>query len=202
MSGITHVVLLPGLMERLAAVAPGVSIEVVPISLESAHLLETGLADLAVGFVPELEAGFYQQRLFEQRFVCVVRCRHPRLRSRMTAAAYQREKHLVVTSPGAGEELVVRALEAAGLEREVVLQLPNFLGIGALVSQTDLVITLPIRVAQTLVQISQVKLLEPPFPSPTFVVKQHWHERFHQDAANRWLRSVISELFLDVQGGK
>ena len=198
MTGITHVVLLPALMERLARVAPGVVVEVLPISTDCARLLESGLADLAVGFVPSLEAGFYQQKLVEQRFVCVVRSNHPRLVSRVTKSMYEREKHAVVTGPGAGEELVAAALERAGLERQVALHLPNFLGIGALISQTDLVITLPLRVAQTLVKISDVKLLDPPFESPLFSVKQHWHERFHHDAANRWLRSVVSELLLDV----
>jgi len=34
----------------------------------------------------------------------------------------------------------------------------------------------------------------PLFPSPTFAIKQHWHERYHHDPANRWLRSVVSDL--------
>jgi hypothetical protein len=33
-----------------------------------------------------------------------------------------------------------------------------------------------------------------PFVLPEYDVKQHWHERYHHDAGNRWLRSVVSEL--------
>jgi hypothetical protein len=35
-----------------------------------------------------------------------------------------------------------------------------------------------------------------PVPIPTFTVKQHWHARYHHDAANRWLRGVCAELFM------
>jgi hypothetical protein len=30
---------------------------------------------------------------------------------------------------------------------------------------------------------------------PSFQVKQHWHERYHADASNRWLRQVVAKLF-------
>ena len=29
---------------------------------------------------------------------------------------------------------------------------------------------------------------------PGYSVKQFWHERFHHDPGNRWLRSLIREL--------
>jgi DNA-binding transcriptional LysR family regulator len=83
------------------------------------------------------------------------------------------------------------------VQRNVVLRLPNFLGIGALVASTDLVVTVPQRVAVTLLRIADVKRYPPPFELPSFAIKQHWHMRYHQDPANRWLRSVITDLFLE-----
>ena len=47
-----------------------------------------------------------------------------------------------------------------------------------------------------LVSIAQVKALRPPFSLPGLAIKQHWHERYQHDPANRWLRSVVEELFL------
>jgi hypothetical protein len=35
-----------------------------------------------------------------------------------------------------------------------------------------------------------------PFPVPSFIVKQHWHARFHQDPANRWLREQVAGLLI------
>jgi hypothetical protein len=37
--------------------------------------------------------------------------------------------------------------------------------------------------------------LPSPIEVPAFVVRQRWHERFHGDAANQWLRVLVAELF-------
>jgi len=197
MTDITHLALLPALMNRLSELAPAIQIEITHISNETPRMLESGGADLAVGYMPTLEAGFYQQKLFEQRFACVVKQHHPRVHSRLTQKAFMRERHVLVDAAGTGHELVENRLERLGVKRDVVLRLPNFLGIGALVSSTDLMITVPQRVAKTLLRIAQVKSFDPPFEFPSFTIKQHWHERYQQDPANRWLRSVISDLFLE-----
>jgi len=197
MTDITHLALLPALMNRLAEMAPRIQVEITHISNESSKMLESGGADLAVGYMPALEAGFFQQKLFDQRFACVVQRQHPRVHSRLTRNAFQRERHVLVTGAGTGHELVDRELKRLGVDRNVVLSLPNFLGIGALVASTDLMITVPERVAGTLLRIADVKSFPPPFDLPSFAIKQHWHERFQQDPANRWLRSVISDLFLE-----
>lgn len=197
MTDITHLALLPALINRLGEIAPGISVQITHISAQTPKMLESGEADLAVGFMPQLEAGFYQQKLFDQDFACVVRSQHPRIRSRLSAGMFKREKHVVVTGAGTGQSLVEEELERLGMERKVALQLPNYLGIGALVANTDLVVTVPQRLAQTLVRIADVKALAPPFALPVFAIKQHWHDRYQQDPANRWLRSVISDLFLE-----
>lgn len=197
MTDITHLALLPALINRLSEIAAGISVEITHISAQTPKMLESGEADLAVGFMPQLEAGFYQQKLFEQQFLCVVRREHPRVRARLTRTMFQRESHVVVTGAGTGHTLVEQELDRLGVRRKVALRLPNFLGIGSLVATTDLVVTVPQRVAETLLRIADVKVLPPPFELPTFAIKQHWHDRYQQDPANRWLRSVISDLFLE-----
>jgi len=197
MTDITHLALLPPLINRLREIAPGINVEISHISAQTPKALESGEADLAVGFMPQLEAGFYQQKLFEQDFSCVVRTDHPRVRSRLTEAMFRRENHVVVTASGTGQNLVEEELQRLGVKRNVALQLPNFLGLGGLVASTDLMVTVPSRVAKTLVRIADVKAVRPPFPLPTFSIKQHWHERYKQDPANGWLRALVSDLFLE-----
>lgn len=197
MTDITHLALLPPLINRLHDIAAGINVEITHISAQTPKMLESGEADLAVGFMPQLEAGFYQQKLFEQGFSCVVRSGHPRIHSRLTQAMFKRENHVVVTASGTGQNLIEEELERLGVQRNVALRLPNFLGLGGLVATTDLVVTVPKRVAQALVRIADVKEIRSPFELPTFAIKQHWHERYQQDLANRWLRSVISDMFLE-----
>ncbi|MDO8778286.1 MAG: LysR family transcriptional regulator [Burkholderiaceae bacterium] len=197
MTDVSHLEFLPKLIHRVAKVASGIHIEVLRISSDTRRLLENGDCDLAVGFMPELEAGFYQQQLFEQGFACVVRKTHPRVEKRLTMAMFKRERHVAITAPGTGHELLQQQLGRMGVERQVALSLPTLPGLGNLLAQSDLIATVPERVAQMLVRIAAVKSLSPPFEMSAFAIKQHWHERFHHDPANRWLRSLLAELFLE-----
>jgi DNA-binding transcriptional LysR family regulator len=195
MTDFSHLEFLPSLINRVNELAPSVQIEILRITPDTANLLESGDSDLAVGFMPELDAGFFQQNLFQQNFACVVRKAHPRIGTRMTEGLYKRERHVVVTAAGTGQELVEKTLARRGIQRDIALTLPTLPGLGNLLANTDLVATVPVRVAQTLVRIAQVKLLAPPIAFPSFMIKQHWHERYQQDPANRWLRSQMADLF-------
>src|SRR6266852_576063 len=197
MTDISHLEFLPSLINKIGKVAPEVRIDVLRITPQTPKSLESGDADLAVGFMPELEAGFYQQKLFDQGFSCVVRRDHPRIAQRLTATIFKREKHVIITASGTGHELVEHVLVRQGIDRKVTLSLPTLPGVGNLLANTDLIATVPERVAQMLVRISRVKTLFPPFEFPVFSIKQHWHERFQQDPANRWLRSTVADLFVD-----
>jgi len=197
MTDISHLEFLPALINKIGKVAPDVRVDILRITSDTSRLLESGDADLAVGFMPELEAGFYQQKLFDQSFACVVRREHPRIANRLTEALFKREKHVVITAPGTGHDLVERTLHRLRIERKVALSLPTLPGVGNLLAHTDLVATVPERIAQMLVGIAKVKSMPAPFKLPTFSIKQHWHERFQQDPVNQWLRSMVADLFLE-----
>ncbi|HSI60415.1 MAG TPA: LysR family transcriptional regulator [Ideonella sp.] len=197
MTDISHLEFLPSLINKMGKLAPKVRVDVLRITSDTPRLLESGDADLAVGFMPELEAGFYQQKLFDQGFACVVRRDHPRIQQRLTENLFKREKHVVITAPGTGHDLVEQALDRLRVERNVSLSLPTLPGVGNLLANTELVATVPERIAQMLVRIAKVKSLSAPFEFPTFAIKQHWHQRYQHDPANRWLRSMVADLFLE-----
>lgn len=194
MTDISQLVLLPRLWAHLRRTSPGVHIDVVPLSADTPRMLESGEADLALGFMPQLEAGFYQQSLFRQRYVCVAGTDHPRIRDTLTLAQYQAEEHAVVTSSGTGHLILDREILRLGIARKVALRVPNYLGIAFVIEQTDMLVTIPERLAQVLEGRGRFRVFPVPFELPDYAVKQHWHERYHQDPGNRWLRRVISEL--------
>jgi DNA-binding transcriptional LysR family regulator len=198
MTDISHLAFLPALMNKIADTAPDVHIQVLRITSETAKALESGDADLAIGYMPELEAGFYQQKLFEDGFSCVVRRDHPRIDKKLTENRFKAEKHVILAAPGTGNEIVEQELKRQGTKRKIALSLPTLPGVGNLLANTDLIATVPERVARTLVKIAHVKMLSPPYEFPDFSIKQHWHERYHQDPANRWLRSTVAELFMEI----
>lgn len=195
MSDASHITLLPQILAHLRVVAPKVRLGVVRIDAHVPRLLESGEADIAIGLIPELGQGFYQQSLFEQDWVCLARRDHPRIKTRLTMKGYLREGHVGIVS-GTGHRLLNAAINKLQIDREVVLDLPGFLGLSAVISSTDLLVTLPRHIGETLAHANGLEVFACPFPIEKFTVKQHWHARYHRDAANRWLRGICSELFL------
>ena len=199
MTDISQLVLLPRLWETLRVVAPGIRTHILPLSTDTTQLLESGQADLALGFMPQLEAGFYQQLLFRQNFVCMVGRDHPRIQGELTLAQFEAEDHAVITSSGSAPLVVDREIERQGIQRRIAMEIPNFLGAAFVVEHTDLLITIPQRLGDVLQGRGAFQVFPVPFSLPGYEVKQHWHERFHHDPGNQWLRRTIWELLATQQ---
>jgi DNA-binding transcriptional LysR family regulator len=197
MTDASHITLLPRLFSHVHALAPHVRIEAGALHAGMAEELSDGSADLALGLIPQLDTGFYQQTLFDQDWICLASKQHPRVRpGAFNRRDYVREAHVGIVS-GTGQQLLEATLEQLGLRRNIILRLPGFLGLPATLSTTQLVATLPRHIGETLARAAGgLQVLPCPLPIPKFQVKQHWHARYHQDPANRWLRGVCAELFL------
>ncbi|NIE64589.1 LysR family transcriptional regulator [Burkholderia sp. Ax-1719] len=194
MTDASHVTLLPRLLAHVRAQAPGVRLEAARIDGNTERALESGEADLAIGYVPWLSGGIYQQQLYEQDWVCLANRHHPRIRKRLSIKAYRTEAHVAITA-GTGTALLEQALVRERIERQIALELPGFLGLGAIVQTTDLITTLPRHIGETLAQAGDLAVHPCPIPVEGFAVRQHWHARYHQEAGNRWLRAVVVGLF-------
>ncbi len=197
MPDIGELVFLPSILKRLAAVAPKVSIQTVNLpDSEIEPALRAGAVDLALGLFPQLQsAALYQQRLFTHSFVCIVRRDHPRIGERMTRKQFVESEHAVVAGGHADESLDAE-LRDQGLVRRVVLRVGHFLALPTILSESDLIFTVPYAIGAGLAQLADIKLVPPPFKARPRVVKQHWHSRFHNDPANRWLRGIVADLFV------
>jgi DNA-binding transcriptional LysR family regulator len=195
MTDISEIVLLPRLINHLQTIAPGLVIEAEKISSDSRLRLESGDIDLAVGFTPSLEAGFYQQALFAQSFVCLASSTHPRVGAKLTRKAFLNEGHILVMSTGTGHSIVDKVLVKNNIDRRIVLRVPSFLGVASIVAQTEFLVIVPRQLGHAMAEQERVKLLEPPLALPTYKVKQHWHERYNLDASNIWLRKTMADLF-------
>jgi len=201
MTDISEIVLLPRLINHLQASAPSLVIEAEKTSPDSRRRLESGDIDLAVGFMPDLEAGFYQQALFAQDFVCLAASKHPRIGAKLSRKAFSNEGHILVLTTGTGHSVVDKVLAKNKVRRRVVLRVPSFLGVARIVAQTEFLVIVPRQLGNALAEQERVKVLEPPWPLPTYKVKQHWHQRFNLDAGNIWLRKTMAALFSGGQLG-
>jgi DNA-binding transcriptional LysR family regulator len=199
MTDASHITLLPRLLAHVRALAPGVALEASRIDANLAHALQAGEADLAVGFLPWLDAGFYQQTLYAQDWICLANAQHPRVIDatpvNWNLDVYQAEAHIGISS-GTGYQLLDNTVASQHITRQIRLELPGFLGLSAILSTSDLIATLPRHIGETLALAAGLRVLPCPFEIPGFTVKQYWHARYHHDAACRWLRGVCAELFM------
>lgn len=192
---------LPTLMNRLGQVAPSLRIVVHPVAGEPLHQeMESGRIDLAIGHLPGLKSGFYQQGLYSDRYVCVARKEHPRIRGRMTLKRFLAESHLLVHPPGTGTSAVELALNRLGHSRRISLTVPHFHAAKAILASTDLLSVVASRSLEMGGADDGFQILRVPFPVTRIAIRHFWHARFHHDAGNRWLRGLVAELFA-ARGG-
>lgn len=195
MSDSSHLALLPPLLSHIRRVAPSVQIEAARIDAGMPLLLQSGEADLAlIGYMTGLGAGFYQQALFTQDWICLTWPNHPRIGKKLTLRTYKTEAHVGILG-GTSQQLLDGALKKHRIKRRIVLTLPGFLGLAGVLAGTDLIATLPRQIGEILAKLGGLRVHECPFPIPEFVVKQHWHARYHHDAGNRWLRNICDQTF-------
>jgi len=193
MSDLGQIEFLPPLIERVESSAPGVRLEAVALDVEGiGAALASGTLDLAVGFLPALGPPIQRRALFRDPYVCLMRADHE-IQS-MTRKRFLGANHVLVSYRG-GHRVIEEAFERAGIR--VALRVPHFTVAPMVLERTDLVLTLPARVARVFERGGKLKSLPVPLQIPVADVGVHWHERFEADPGNRWLREQVIELFSD-----
>ena len=195
---IGEVVFIPPLLKQAEQHAPDVAFRAVPIPFPAAaEALESGEADLAIGYFPDLaKAGFYQQRLFRNSFVCIVRAGHPHAGERFSLPQFRAATHVVVR-PAGRVHLFEQFLRTRGIELDVRLHLSHFTSLPTVIERSNIVATVPRDIGHVFARLARVRLIDPPLQPPVFDVKQHWHGRVNSDAGHKWLRETVRSLFQD-----
>jgi DNA-binding transcriptional LysR family regulator len=201
MTDIGEIVFLPELVEHLRRVAPGVSLSTVRTTATNLRDdMEAGKVDLAIGPLPQLKAGFFQRRLFRQRYVCLFRRGHALDRRRLSLSDFKAAEHLVIVSAGTGHGKVDELIRRAGVERSVRLTVPHFVSVGHLLQRTDMVATVTERLAESLAEPFALSYRPHPVELPEVAINVFWHAKVHRSPAHQWLRGVVFDLFGEDKG--
>jgi DNA-binding transcriptional LysR family regulator len=198
MTDIGEISFLPDLIERVKREAPGIALSTVRnTAVNLRDELESGKVDMAIGLLPQLKAGFFQRRLFRQRYVCLMRSGHRLDKKRMTLAEYAGAEHLVVVSAGTGHGKVDELLQRSGIERSVRLTVPHYVSVGHILQRSELITTVPERLADRLLAPFGLAKVAHPAKLPEVAINAFWHAKYHRAPANLWLRSVVFDLFAE-----
>jgi DNA-binding transcriptional LysR family regulator len=192
-------VLLAPLARRLREEAPNAILEILPCDITPEVSLMTREFDLAVSDRWGLRDIRGVETLFHESFVCIARAGHPRLSRRPTLKQFLAEDHALISARGVLPGNVDDALEASGLTRKVALTVPHYLVAPTVVAHTDLILTLPRRVAGLFARNRQLRTFMPPFSLKGFDVVMASHPRSAREPSIQWLMQLLRDVARTVQ---
>ena len=188
------------LLDRIRTEAPGLDVRVRPLGFGTAQEAQRGVVD--VGVFPDVRDQYDIPELgslvlspqYLRRFVCVTRRRRP-----LSLSAFLRADHLLVSPTGGEGGYVDAALEKLGQRRRVAVTVPTFQAALSIVSQTDLVATLPEDVVRALAPALHRQRC--PVQTPSLPMCVAWAARFTRDARHRWLRGHVTAALREQSKG-
>jgi DNA-binding transcriptional LysR family regulator len=180
--------------------APGVRFAA--LSLDAAEWerqLIDGAADLAIRDQQPANPKLRWLTLTKEHYVVVMRSDHPLSRGRLNLEKYCRAEHaLVSVSGGAFQGSVDARLAESGMARNIIVSVPSFLAGIDLVRQSNVLLSIPARLAQTYRGLLASRVL--PVPSPSFDVTLVWHARTDASRPHAWFRAFVRRLSTGVVG--
>ena len=187
-------VVLPPLAEICGRLAPGITLEVIPWH-ERAHE-DGGIAATHLILSPlAVPATYRVEPLFEDIFVCVLGCGLRYAKTSLTMKEYLGFRHISVETQPSQGNLIDRSLGEAGLQRRVAVHLPYFLAAIHMLQATDLVLTMPARVAKLVPDLLDLPRVRAPKGIAPIRYSMVWHPRFDSDLLHVWLRETVRQIF-------
>ncbi len=172
---------------------PGVRIAFhAPDPAHIAQHMETGAIDLLIGSERMVPPTMKARELLRERFVLVQRKGHPRGTGALDLDGYCRLRHVLVsTSGGSFHGFMDEHLDKLGRQRTLALSIQQFTLVPEILRCTDLVCTVPSRLAARFAD--QVDAFELPSEAQGFRLYMSWHPRNHADPGIRWLHDRLIE---------
>jgi DNA-binding transcriptional LysR family regulator len=178
-------------MEHLRDHGPHLRVEATQLPLADVlPALEQSRIDLALGYLPEIH-GTEHEKLIDDRYVVVVRKRHPRAHTLGTRRGLERLEYVVSQSHPEPAKALVRA----GMGDQVRLTVPHYSAVPDVLARTDLAAIVPQRPALHHAQHFALELAELRLDIPPLEVWAHWYWRMNDNPGHRWLRETLAALY-------
>lgn len=184
--------LLPHLLPRIQALAPGVVLSVQDDDADSLpRRLATGALDLAIDYLHFSDADLRYQPLMEEQLVVIGRPGHPAFAGGLTLADYQDAAHVsLLTRAGRGSPLEI-VLGSSRVRRRVQVHVPSFLAIPEIVARTNLLGSIPPRLAEHCARLYPLEIAPMPVSVPGIEVSMIWHRQQELSPGLAWLREQL-----------
>lgn len=186
--------ILPRLMKRLMAIAPGVSIETLPKALPSIpNMLDRSQVDLAAGVFTELPPRFESVVLFHDSYVCLMREDHPLRHAELTVETIAAARHVLLRAVPNATARLDEILPQRGLRRDVAVTVNQSAAIPEIVQNTDLLAVILTTTANSMSDLDKRKILKRRVAVDPIDIRLVWHSDSTRNPASSWLRKEIVE---------
>jgi DNA-binding transcriptional LysR family regulator len=111
-----------------------------------------------------------------------------------TLKQYLQSPHALGETWGGQQTLVDRPLAQLGLKRRVVLSIPFFVPAIFAIAHTDMIVTVPKRLAKMTAGMAGVRSVEPPREIEEFPYFMTWHPRVTHEPGHAWLRQLLRDV--------
>ncbi|MDB5802250.1 MAG: LysR family transcriptional regulator [Rhodocyclales bacterium] len=166
------------------------------IGTEALEMLDADAADLVISRFDAIRPEHNATVLSEEAYRVVARKGHPRLkRGGLTLEKYLAMEHLLVSPQGDFYGTVDQALARLGLDRNVVSSVPMFLPALPIVSENDVIATVPERIAKRFAATFDLQHYAVPFQIEAATISLVRHQRSARDAGLDWLADVIRRIW-------
>lgn len=187
-------VVLPRLLKTIREVAPNIKIRTFHLTIENRKkALEDGKLDMVIGVRQDFGSSIFQQYLFRDREVCILRKDHPLVKSELTLEDYLKCEFIGLSVSDVKLAQMDIKLKEMGLKRKIRLTVENEVTIPQLVSQSDFLSNIAELVAKEYLGWLPIKVFPLPVDLDDFEFYQYWHARHQKDPGHAWLRKFIKQ---------
>jgi DNA-binding transcriptional LysR family regulator len=191
--------LVPALVQRLHAEAPGVRLDVLPWrSPATATPEQLHAIDMLISCTEKDIAGFERETLFTDTEAVVVRSGYPQASRLKALDVFLRSRHVAVVGAGLSEDPVDGWLRGKGLSRDIVLQVPSYLQALQATASADVVAFVPRRLARSMARRFSLRVLPPPIEPGDYQEQLFYPRRAAQDPASMWMRTLALKISRDL----
>jgi DNA-binding transcriptional LysR family regulator len=186
--------LLAPILGVLHKSAPAINVIFIPGSaVFSKEALQSGNADIALGFLPGTNSSIRARILFEDSFCVAMSKNNPLARKQLDLRSYAKGDHLLVSPSGDRRGVVDDILAARGLSRRIALVINHFHLVPEALAALDLLATTSAKLMSQFGKENELILKPPPLTIPPIQISLYWHRRTENDQRLSWLREILVE---------
>ena len=183
--------LMPAFVRALQTAAPHVGLVLLESAVIGKRQLKENAADVVLGPVKILGEGYLRRRMFTDHYTCLMDRSNPLSEGELTLERYSRAAHVTVTHNGQWQALYLDTLRVHGIELRPRLVVPSHDSLQLMLEGTDLVATIPHRLATVFAE----RLVVRRFPIHIPIeIDMYWTERTHRSGLHNWARQLLVDV--------